>query len=244
VGSVRPDGEINVVSLERHSHRPLRRRGSYRVHNAESFARAVGELADPDQTARVYADAKTATIAAVLNDHSAVLPGWGDLQVILTLERTRCWEAWRSNEGNMRQQLEFATHVEENLASIQSPPAADLLEVCQNLEGTVSAKFRSGSRLRDGSRQFQWSEEVDAGGGHNGEMIIPHDIAIHVALFEGSEPITVSARLRFRIQEGHLRLGYAIPEMADLERGVFDVTVDALDVNLPVIRGLVPTGRV
>lgn len=97
---------------------------------------------------------------------------------------------------------------------------------------TKSVNFKSGSRLRDGQRQLTYVEVIDAQAGPAGNVTIPESILLRLAPFDGAEPVEMGARIRYRINDGALRIGYVLdrPDLvlraafADVVAGVEEQT--------------------
>jgi uncharacterized protein YfdQ (DUF2303 family) len=207
-------------------------RGEVCLHNAVSFAAAVRQREHPDVPPVVYADESNLSLVAILNDDQGTTPGWRDYRVRLGLRRSPEWEAWRAvdratNDGRLLGQEAFAEFVEDHLADIIDPTAADMLELAQTFHATVSSNFRQGARLRDGRRQFAFEEDIDAKAGESGEMVIPGTVRLRVRLFVGGGPVETTARLRWRLREAKLSLGFKLDGADDLERVEFGQSIVA-----------------
>ncbi len=214
----------HLIDLERYNVRPHRRKGLVIALDAASFARLVTDLGPDDGRSAIYADIETPNVTAVLNDHDAEA-GWGDHRVVLPVVRTRQWQRWLARDGRIGDQVEFAQHIEDNLADIASPPGADLLELAQTFEAATSAEFTSGARLHDGSRQLRWVEKVEARAGQQGQINVPEKFTLVISPFEGSDQISVTARLRYRVRNGQLAIGYQLHQPEDVERAAFNSVV-------------------
>lgn len=221
---VTPAGwQREFFTLEPSFSQPERSSGLVCVHNAASFAAAVGQRQVGPLFPVVYADEGTLDLVAVLNDDHGEVPGWRDYRVRLTLRRTPEWEAWRNLDkatcnGAFLNQEAFAEFVEDHLGEIVAPSAADMLEMAQTFHATTSSKFRQGARLRDGRRQFVFEEDVDAKAGETGSLEIPGTVRIKVRLFVGGTPVETTARLRWRLREAKLTFGFKLDAPDELER--------------------------
>jgi uncharacterized protein YfdQ (DUF2303 family) len=227
---------------------PAMSRGEVCVHNAVSFAAAVLQRRLAELLPVIYADETALSLVAVLNDDHDVTPGWRDYRVRLALRRSPEWEAWRAVDtatcaGGLLSQEAFAEFVEDHLADIVEPAAADMLEIAQTFHATVASNFRQGARLRDGRRQFNFEEDIDAKGGETGEMVIPATVRLRLRLFVGGGPVATTARLRWRLREGKLTLGFKLDQPDDLERVEFTgAVVSGVEeaLSLTAIAGVAP----
>jgi uncharacterized protein YfdQ (DUF2303 family) len=231
---------------------PVVSRGEVCVHNAVSFAAAVLQRELPDIHPVVYADESTLSLVAILNDDHNTTPGWRDYRIRLALRRSPEWEAWRSVDkatcaGGLLGQEAFAEFVEDHLADIVEPTAADMLEIAQTFHATVSSNFLQGSRLRDGRRQFTFEEDIDAKAGESGNMVLPGTVRLSLRLFIGGGPVATTARLRYRLREKKLTLGFKLNQPDDLERLAFNgEIVDGVEraLSLVALAGVAPPAAV
>lgn len=219
-----------TVDAERFLDRPRRRHGRVVALDAESFGRIVVDLGPQNGRTAIYADVKALTLTAVLNDHEGgeddlSIAGWQDHRVSLSIVRTPQWERWLSLNEKLSEQTTFATHLEENMADVVDPPGADLLELAQSFEATIDAQFKSAARLKDGARQFTYTEVIDARAGKDGQIVVPEGFTLSISPVEGADPVTVRAKLRFRLNSGQLRIGYVLEDPAGVERTAFDDVV-------------------
>lgn len=157
----------------------------------------------------IYADWRQRRATAVLNDHDTHA-GWGDHRAVLTLMATPEWTAWTALDGKWMSQEDFAEHILATASDVVSPSAADLMEMAETFVATKSVNFKSGSRLRDGQRQLTYVEVIEAQAGPAGNVTIPESILLRLAPFDGADPVEMGARIRYRINDGALRLGYVL----------------------------------
>ena len=243
-------GRAKLLDLARFDPAPRRKHGTVTVYTAESLVAYVDQhtlliQTNPDAPARaplnLYADADARLVTAVLNDHNNDRPGWGDHRAVLTLRHTPAWAAWAAMNGRIGGQTAFAEHIEDNLPDIVDPPGADMLEMAQTFEATTSVAFRSAQRLDSGQVQLRYEESTDARAG-KGNIPIPAAFVVGVAPFEGSDPYRLTARLRYRIRDGALTIGYVLHRPEDVLRAAFDEILSVVEGGLgtPALRGAPP----
>lgn len=210
-----PDGaRLEVIDAlaprPTHDPRPGRKAGTYQTDTVESFAALVTEHVVPATTIWIDQDARR--IVAVLNDHEggAGTPEWGDHRVLLKLAHTPEWQHWAGLDGKLVGQVEFAEHIEDGVGEIVTPAAADMLEIAQSIHAHTQASFRSANRLQDGQVQVAYDEAVDASAGKSGDLKIPSEFELAIAPFVGGQPYKVTARLRYRVGGGQLKIGYKL----------------------------------
>lgn len=200
---------------------PARKTGTTRVWDVPSFAEYFGKHAD--EHSEVYADAQRLQVTAVLDAHQADAARWGGHRLLLELRKTPEWLAWMAHHGQLLAQEAFAEHLEDHLAELVAPPAAEMLEIAQSIQATSKVDFKSGTRLSSGQRQLEYVETTTAKAGQRGQLTIPDTFEIGLVPFEGSAPYKVTARFRYRISgEGQLKLGYRLDRPENVLRAAFD----------------------
>jgi uncharacterized protein YfdQ (DUF2303 family) len=207
---------------------PRRKTGTVTLFDATSFAAYVLKHHEDDRT-ELYADPTKPGVVAVLNGHGSrpdadVDPdtGWGDHRAVLTFRETVAWKRWVARNGVLGTQSDFAEHIEESLPEIIEPAAADMLELAQSFQANTRVAFESAKDLGSGQRALVYRESVEATAGTKGEITIPKEFVIGVAPYEGSAPYRVTARLRYRLSNGSLSIGYVLDRPEDVLRNAFD----------------------
>lgn len=209
-----------VLDLERFLPTPRRKHGAVTLNDGESFSRYVTKHVEAGAT-EMYADVTAQTMVALLNDHAGDGAGWGDHRATLTLRRTPQWEVWAGHNGTLLEQLAFAELVEDNLPDIVEPDGATLLELAQSFQAHTKVRFESARHLQGGDRQLVYTEDTTATAGTKGDITIPPTFTLGIAPFEVGEMYRVVARLRYRITDGRLRLGYRLDRPEDVLRSAF-----------------------
>ena len=222
---------VQVVDARQHDpDNPIRKTGTRRVHTAASF---VDYLADQNQgsATKVWVDNTTFAAVAVINDHDA-FAGFGDHRLVLKLEATESWKAWAKADGQLLDQSTFAELIEDNAPDVVDPAAAVMLELAQSFQAKTKVDFESSQQLANGRRALQYKETVDARAGQKGEIEIPAEFKLALKPFVGTDPYAVTARFRYRINGGHLQIGYKLNRPAEVQRAAFGDIVDAIRTGL------------
>jgi uncharacterized protein YfdQ (DUF2303 family) len=229
-----------ILDLERYEPLPRRPRGVATLYTGGSLVQYVQSR--EAHTASLYADVQTRRIEAVLNDHAPEGPGWADHRAVVALRHTPAWAAWTAFDGQIRDQVAFAEHIEDNLPDIAEPAGADMLEMAQTFEANTLVAFRSAHRLDNGQVQLRYEERTDATAGSKGQIPIPQTFLLGIAPFEGSDPYRVTARLRYRIRDGRLAIGYILDRPDDVLRAAFDEILSEVEegTGLVAFRGSPP----
>lgn len=223
---------VEVVDLEGKLDEPRRKLGVFRPADVASFVDYTKNHHD-DNDSTVWIERESATITAVLNDHSEAHAGWGDHKAVLVLERTPEWKHWQGGDGKWFSQADFAEHVQHGIGEIVLPEPATMLEIAQSLEGKVEANWQTARRLDNGEVGFQYTETVTAGAGRQGSLEIPAEFTLEVIPFYGEDRYPVTARLRYRVREGVLTIGYQLVQPHEVELSVLHEVQTRLTETFP-----------
>lgn len=223
---------VEVVDLEDKLEEPRRKLGVFRPADVASFVDYTKNHHD-DNDSTVWIERESATITAILNDHSEAHAGWGDHQAVLVLERTPEWKHWKDGDGKWFSQADFAEHVQHGIGEIVVPEPATMLEIAQSLEGKVEANWQAARRLDNGEVGFRYTETVTAGAGREGSLEIPAGFTLEVIPFYGEDRYPVAARLRYRVREGVLTIGYQLVQPHEVELSVLHQVQTRLTETFP-----------
>jgi len=243
------DQTIRTVDLERYLEQPRRPRGDVTVHDPADFCTYVTRL-EGTQTS-VWANEDTGTVTALFNDHGETgdedaegLAGWRDHTATLRLKVDRDWAAWAERDGKLGSQEWFAEFLEDNARLIVEPDAATMYEVARSFQARSSADFSRVVRVDNGDVQMTWNEQTDAKVNSlgKGTFEVPASFTVRLAPFVGTPMQQLTARLRWRLREGNLAIGYALlrPDLVAREAFQDVVATVAGAVNSPVLLGVAP----
>lgn len=232
-------GNLHQLDLTGDQHRaqPRRKTGTTTVRDAASFLAYWDKHADIDS--EVYADAERLSVTAVLDANTQGSGArWEGHRLHLALRKTDTWNAWLANDGKLLKQEQFAEFLEDHLAELLDPAAAEMLEIAQSIQAATKVDFQSATRLATGQRQLQYVETTTAKAGQKGQLTIPETFVIGLVPFEGSAGYKLTARLRYRINDG-LTMGYRLETPGDTLRTAFADVVKALaePIDQPVMNG-------
>ena len=192
-----------------------------------------------DERSILIADFDAITIGAQLDWHrnntGDIAPQHCTHLCNLIMRDSLEYERWNRIEGTLRDQVEFAQFLEENVADVINPESSDLLEICRDLEAAKSASFRSGVRLENGDRSFKYEDETRVAGA----ITVPTEITLLIPLFFGEMPVEVKAKFRFRVTPDGLKLGVFWHRVEYQRRATFFqiATRAAEETGLPVFNG-------
>lgn len=168
------------------------------------------------------------SIVAVLDYHGrsrsgeavAAVPGRGKHMATLMCPFDADYAKWRARFGKLLDQKSVIEFVEEMIHTIGAPPAADLIEALGDIEIERVVKFKSARNDKNGNISFGY-EEKDGETTRSGQYSLPDHIVIVVPIFQGGNLIQLTAKLRFRMKDGDLVLGFAVPGIENIEREAF-----------------------
>lgn len=224
------------LDLEWVQRSPTSPRGVFRfgaVHSFCDYVAAHSNPGDPDACTYISPNPGAERVAVcVLDDHHIGEPGWGRHVATLDLDLDPAFKAWRKADGVLMAQAEFAEFIEDHLPEITDPDGATLLEIVSTITASSSIQFLSAERLADGTRKFTWSEDQTATAGTAGELEIPEAFTIAAPVYLHSGPVTLTARLRYRIGQGGLRIGLKLDRPDDALLTARQEITDTIHANL------------
>jgi uncharacterized protein YfdQ (DUF2303 family) len=223
------DQRIDVWDGEHLLDYPRTQRGEASLYDPADFAQYVNRLATVSTT--LWANPAHATITAVFDDHDAtshegsLVPGtagWRRHRALYLAQRDKDWTAWLDLDGKLGSQETFAEQLEDHAADVVNPDPATMLEIATTFQAHRNSSFERGTRLQNGDVQLRATSTTTASAGGKAHLEIPERFTIAVQPFLGVAPVTLQARLRWRIQDGNLRIGYARLRPDVAEREAFD----------------------
>jgi uncharacterized protein YfdQ (DUF2303 family) len=243
------DQTIRTVDLERYLTVPRRTRGHATVNDPEDFCAYVQRLEGTATT--LWADEDAHTVTAVFNDHQETddgvaegNAGWRDHTATLRLKVDRDWAAWMDHDAKLGGQEWFAEFLEDNARSIVDPDAATMYEVARSFQARSNADFSRVIRVDNGDVQMTWNEQTDAKvtSATKGTFEVPATFTVRLAPFVGTPMQELTARLRWRLRDGQLAIGYQLLRPDLVVREAFQDVVATVtgEVTAPVVQGLTP----
>lgn len=239
------DHVTTIDLLDRNLDRPRRKTGRIVVEDAPSFAHYFAKHADSNS--EVYVDIDAGRVTAILDAHEPTddtldrdgTGRWGEHRLALTLAQTDAWKRWAALDRKTLSQSAFADFIDDNRADIRKPAAADMLELVQHFQAITKVTFQSSTLLASGDRRLTYVEETDAGAGAKGQIAVPSVLELGLAPFEDSEPYVVTARFRYRIEGGHLKMGFLLDNADDVRKDAVKTVVGKLqeELGITIMRG-------
>ena len=189
---------------------PNRKRGTVALKDVASLLAYCADQCMP-ASGYIYADPDARRLTAVFNDHrAALLPGWRDHRAEFKAEYTPEFDNWLRHNKQPKSQTEFAEFIEDNLADITEPAAAQLMEVATTMQAKTGINFSSSKRLDNGQVQLEYTETIDARAGAGGALQIPKEFALGLRIFKNGSGYRLKARLKYRLSGGAVKFWYEL----------------------------------
>jgi uncharacterized protein YfdQ (DUF2303 family) len=214
--------EHEVKYLDEYMEFPHRKKARVSMVDPGSFVSYFNSFRD--ESSLVFADLKSETITGIIDYHHASserTARWRDHVVSFKPMRTPEWDTWIAKNGQKFSQVGFAEFIENNLPDIVEPPGAAMLEVARDLQAKTDVQFASAISLANGQKQFTY-QETTAGTVGKGKMDVPESFTIRLRIYQGGDTVSVTARLRFRIQEGKLTFWYDLLRPQKFQEDAFN----------------------
>lgn len=233
-----PDG-FSVKDIRDMMPPPGRPREAVELLTSQSFCDYVTRFGTA-QNSVVFADEINGVFTAVLDYHGPLgNRGTCDHKAQYRCPHSEEWKIWNQSSGKLIAQADFARFVENNLPDIIDPSAADMLQIALTLQIKKDASYASDLRLDNGQTQFRYEETI-RGTTKAGDLTIPDTFTISVPVLVGAPRMNVAARLRYRIADQKLVIGYelvrpAVTQMAAMQ--AVTGTIKTQLVTFPVFIG-------
>jgi uncharacterized protein YfdQ (DUF2303 family) len=145
-------------------------------------------------------------------------------------------KAWRSKDGVSMSQVEMSECLDARSRDIAEPAAADVLEMIQNFESKRDVHFKSTMRLTDGSISVAFEDKEKS---TKSQLEFPSELTLGLPIFRHMEPLAVKAKMRYRVNDGTLRLSYLLQDLEQIFDEQIRAAVDSVrkGTKLPVYLG-------
>lgn len=213
---------LKAVGQERQ--RPVSRYAFHDIGSFVGYAKNIFQLTgkeyvglkdctNPRAHALCIADEAALTIRLIFD---ALPSEWAQVYADLKLQISPEAQRWCASSGKYVAQQDFAEFCELNLNTFALPPAATVLEIAQTFQAKTTVDFSSAVRLANGSFKLKREEKIEATAGERADITIPEELRLGLPLFKYDKTYEVRARLRYRIQEGAVRMSVLLidPEIA------------------------------
>lgn len=233
-------GDHRIEYLER-VEEPQRKKGIILLQDADSFIEYFNRHKGDENA--TYASIDPAGFVGILNEHGTT-PDWRDFGCKYTPKYSKEWIVWNArNKQDFDGNEAFAYWLEDNLQDVIEPPNASLMEIAINFKVNSNAAFSNAVRLGNGNTELNYTNAVEgsSSAGTSGKVAIPEMIKIDIPVFEGrdAKKYNVSARFRYRLNNGSLKIKYELVRPHKVLEAAFTEMVDhiATKTNQPVLYG-------
>jgi len=245
---------------------PARRKGTATADTLQSFISLVRRHMDGDSAIFAATTFPNVKLTAIIDYNRTAKeadaadrdlehePRWGQHRVAYAFPLTDEFKAWMKMDGEPFKQIEFAQFLEEHIAELAAPYAAEqsdyepkfgakfalpmeLIELSRFLEVNVKQAFKQSNRLQSGERKIVFeSEHVNSQGE---AIVIPGIFMISVPAWIDGEPVRIPARLRYRTAGSEVIWFYDLykPDFWLREQVINDATTASSETGLPVYLG-------
>lgn len=134
------------------------------------------------------------------------------------------WTAWTGISGRLMEQLDFARFLEENGTDVYAPSGADLLECVRDLQAHRKVSFIKAVRTATDHENFEWSEETEAKT-RKGGIEVPTKFMLGIPVYFGESDREVYAFLRWKLDDGSLKLGIQLHRAEHVRQAIFQEIV-------------------
>lgn len=204
------DWDEGIIDLEQYAPNPRTAKGVFAFTRADSFVEYVNRH---KSGAELLLGTDDGAFTCYFDAHAPGSPGWHQHVASFALKATPAWRAWQAANGKAMNNIEFAEFLEDRIGEIASPPAADLFELTRTLKVKTDVDFASGYKLHDGQVTLTFNETINASA-RGGEVSVPESLALVIKPFEGTAPVQLTARFRFRARDGKATFMFVLGEEA------------------------------
>ncbi len=242
------DGSWSFEEREALLESPVRKTGSTKMHDVESFiamCKRHGSLAN----AMVYINAdyirNKIEAVCVFNDLGDELTatGWGDHRCYFEPTQTAEWKRWLENNNKKFNQTEIANFFEQNIGDFagaeNKPTGSDILTFVSNMQETRTVKYGSAVNLQNGMVQIEYVEDNEKA--QKGKIEIFKEFSLGISPFFNGSPYQIDAFLRYRInrENGQLTFWYELKKPEKILEAASDEIIKKIqtETGLPTLFG-------
>jgi len=214
--------------------RPVRNVGDVMVADVDSFVTMVKREMLPDDT-MITAHMKNQNFNAVINwGKNGQEGGHCDRKIILVLQKTTEFLRWEGKNRARMSQLQLADFIEENLESISSPPAAEMIEMISDLKVKRNASFHSVIDTKTGMQSLSYTEEIK-GETVKGNLEFQSKFKVALTPFQGSKLYEIDCNLRFSIDDNRPNIFFSMVNLSKVMEVAFTEESDKIRKEMTVL---------
>lgn len=227
------DGQFRIESLEKYRTTLDRVRQKVDVLTADSFIDYWKRFAMEDSV--IFADECAGAYVGIIDYHTTENgPRFCSHMVAYEAQPSLEWQTWTGSDAKSMTQADFARFIDDNYVDVIDPPHADMLAVATNLKAKKSVEFASATDLQTGQVQFLYQETIRGSAEkRQGSLKIPEIFTIRIPVLLGDVAVELQARLRYRIEEGKLRMWYDLHRPEHAKVAAIQRATQAIRTALP-----------
>ena len=206
-------------------------------HDRDGFTDYLESFSSPSSIGFV---GELGAVTVVIDYHNNLRPAWGDHVVELSIPYSQAWCAWKNIFGKSLSQIGFYEFLETRIDDIITPDANEhfadeFLNGIEDFSEVRQVTVKSKQKLSDGSVQLVYNEQQTE---QVGQVKIPTEFNIGVAIFEEEEPFAINCKLRYRTKEGSVIFKVDCPRFEEYKLAAVNGLITALkkDVAIPFYR--------
>lgn len=143
----------------------------------------------------------------------------------LKLTKTKEFSKVLALNDKPQSQTEFAEFLEDIAHCVFEPDSAAIKESVLAFEETRNVSFQSKVDRHNGTMKFSYQDEKAT----VKSVKLPETIGIVMPIFEGGNPVTFAASLRYTCREGDLKLRIVIQQVDKAMREAFNAVVEDIE---------------
>lgn len=234
---------------------PKSRQGSANAETLASFIELIKRHKDNDSAIFAGITSAYPSLTAVIDYHTKDHePRFGQHRICYLFPLSPEWRAWRAMDGKSMLQGDWAAFVEEHIAELASPLAAEkseferlfqtkiatpaeLITLSRGMQISIEAKIKDIRTLQSGEVQVAYEETHNDAAGV--KLVIPGLFVLQIPLFLDGEPVRITARLRYRRDGAKIVWFYQLyrPDLAMRAQLEADLQRVADETGLPAYEG-------
>jgi uncharacterized protein YfdQ (DUF2303 family) len=175
------------------------------------------------ETSMMFADVEKNRIVGAIDYHAPDKAALIKHRAVLDLPYSEEWKTWSAIDGTLKPQLEFARFIEENAPDIKAPDAGTLLDAVRDLQAKRSVNFIKAVRTASDNENFEYNDTTEAR--TKGDIELPTKFVLGIPVYFGDPATEVQAFLRWRLDEGNLKLGIKLHRAEFIRQAAFNLIV-------------------
>jgi uncharacterized protein YfdQ (DUF2303 family) len=191
------------------------------LQNADALSDYLNRFKDDNSL--MFADVERNRIVGAIDYHDRAKAALVKHRAVLDLPFSEEWKVWSEIDGKLMPQLEFARFIEENAPDIKAPDAGTLLDSVRDLQAKRSVNFIKAVRTASDNENFEYNDTTEARA--KGDIELPTKFVMSIPVYFGDPDTEVQAFLRWRLDEGNLKLGIKLHRAEHIRQAAFRLII-------------------